>query len=78
MEKIENHCVCCEVCYNCGRDEVKTLVCDECKDYADYETSEGDFCEHHFEVMLNTFWEDLTLEEKAKMLGITIYSEVLL
>lgn len=73
MKKIENQCVGCDVCYHCGRKQVEVLICDECKDYADYETSEGDFCEHHFEIMLNSIWEDLTVEEKAKLLDIEIY-----
>ena len=73
MKKIENHCVCCEVCYNCGRDKLKVLVCDECKDDAKYSTSEGDFCEDCFWEMLNNIWEDLTLEEKAELLEIKIY-----
>lgn len=73
MKKIENQCVGCDVCYHCGRKQAEVLICDECKNYADYETSEGDFCEHHFEIMLNSFWEDLTLEEKAELLEIEIY-----
>lgn len=73
MKKIENQCVGCDVCYHCGRNKVEVLVCDECKDYADYETDEGNFCEHHFETMLNACWEDLTIEEKAELLGIKIY-----
>lgn len=73
MKKIENQCVGCDVCYGCGRKQVEVLICDECKNEAQYETSEGDFCEHHFEIMLNACWEDLTLEEKAELLGIKIY-----
>lgn len=73
MRKIENECVHCENCVNCGRDKINVLLCDECKEYAEYETSIGDFCEHHFEIELNAYWEDLTIEEKAKLLNIKIY-----
>lgn len=73
MKKIENQCVDCDVCYHCGRKQVEVLICDECKNYAKYETNEGDFCEDCFEEMLNNIWEDLTLEERAKLLDIEIY-----
>lgn len=73
MKKIENQCVSCDVCYHCGRKQVEVLVCDECKNDAQYETNEGDFCEDCFTEMLNNIWEQLSLEEKAKALGIEIY-----
>lgn len=73
MTTVENNCVGCEVCWHCGRDEQEVVVCDECGDYADYKTSEGDFCEQHLEEMLNNMWKELTLEEKAELLEIKIY-----
>lgn len=73
MRKIENHCVGCEMCFGCGKDKTNVLICEDCKDYADFETSIGDFCEHHFEIELNCLWEDLSIEEKAELFGIKIY-----
>lgn len=32
---IENNCVSCEHCINCGRREQETYFCDDCGDYAD-------------------------------------------
>lgn len=33
--RIENDCVCCERCVNCGRKAVKMHYCDKCDEYAD-------------------------------------------
>lgn len=72
MTKVENNCVGCEVCWSCGRNKQEVVVCDVCGDYAEYETSEGDFCECCLEEM----WDNLPIEEKAELMGITIYSRI--
>lgn len=48
MIEYRNECVGCDVCYNCGKKCVETLICDKCKQdiYGDYyHTADGDICE---------------------------------
>lgn len=50
MFRIENNCVGCERCVNCGQREQPCWVCDECEGYADeweplYEYEGQELCE---------------------------------
>lgn len=47
MRKIENECVGCDVCYNCGRKESEHLYCDICGEEIDddYYQRGKDICE---------------------------------
>ena len=48
MLKIENHCVGCPTCINCGLKEVEVYYCDKCGDEIEgdrYESDGDDLCE---------------------------------
>ncbi len=48
MTEYRDECNGCDVCYDCGKKCVETLVCDICKEqiYGDYyHTRDGDVCE---------------------------------
>lgn len=46
MKKIENHCVGCPTCINCGLKRVEVCYCDKCKDeIAEYDDGEQELCE---------------------------------
>lgn len=64
MIEYENNCVGCDHCGSCGRDHEKIIACDVCGDYADYHTNEGGFCEDCLEKLLNSWWEESTIDEK--------------
>lgn len=73
MEKIENHCVSCDLyCLgkSCPYVDVTVYYCDQCGDYAKYRIDGEDYCEDCAEEYIKTAWDDLTLEEKAKALDI--------
>ena len=48
MKRIENHCVGCPTCINCGLKEVEVYYCDHCKEEIDgdvYESEGEELCE---------------------------------
>ena len=48
MVRIENHCVGCPTCINCGLKQVKVYYCDKCKDEIPedvYEVDGAELCE---------------------------------
>lgn len=76
MRKIENHCVDCGLpCLgkSCPYTDVEVAYCDECgNDGAEYSIDDKDYCEECAGQMLNDEWEDMALEEKAKLLDHSI------
>lgn len=42
MKKIENHCVGCPTCINCGLKRVEVYYCDKCKDEISEDVYEAD------------------------------------
>jgi hypothetical protein len=46
MKRIENDCVGCDYCVNCGRKEVEHFYCDKCGDEGSlYEYDGDELCE---------------------------------
>ena len=76
--RIENRCVDCGIpCVNCGLEHVEVVTCDayNCDEEASYHTEEGDLCQDCLDDLLNFRWDDLSTQEKAKLLGFTIYEK---
>ncbi len=76
--RIENHCVGCAIpCIDCGLKHVEVAVCEGygCEEEATYNTEEGDLCQDCIDDLLNSRWGDLSTQEKAKLLGFTIFEE---
>lgn len=74
MEKIIDDCVGCERCVHCGRDRIRTLVCDKCEIELDdvyYSTPDGDFCEDCFFANSEEYANTLTLQNALKVGGET-------
>lgn len=47
-KRIENHCVGCPTCINCGLKRVEVYYCDECKEEIDgdvYDDGDQELCE---------------------------------
>lgn len=75
MEKIESFCVSCGLpCLGkyCPNYSSSVYYCDECKDYADYQIGDKDFCEACAEEYMQNAFDDLTLSEKAELLDIPL------
>lgn len=66
----ENHCVDCDVCYNCGRKSWDVHKCDayKCEHYAQYYIDNEDYCEDCLEKILETLFKQLSLKEKIEAL----------
>ena len=48
-KRIENHCVGCPTCIDCGLKRVEVYYCDKCKDEIDgdvYDDGEQELCEY--------------------------------
>ena len=62
MVQVENDCVGCEYCINCGRREVSHWYCDDCGEEAEklYNVDGEDLCESCIEQRFEkTFYADL-------------------
>jgi hypothetical protein len=50
MQKIENHCACCDIpCVDCGLKRVTVYYCDVCKEEIDgdvYDDGNDELCEY--------------------------------
>ena len=76
--KIENRCVGCALpCINCGLKHVEVVVCDTdcCDEEAVYRTEEGDLCQDCIDDLLDSQWDTLSTQEKAKLLGFNIFEK---
>ena len=80
MIKYENHCCDCAVpgypCMgsSCPNVNIPVYYCDICNNniYAEYDIEGEHYCEDCAEVCLKEAFEDLTLSEKAEVLGINM------
>ena len=72
MVTYENQCVDCGLpCLmkGCPYWEVPMVYCDECKDEAEYRIGGTDYCEKCAKKFLQEEFDNLTIEEKAGVLG---------
>ncbi|MBO4733960.1 MAG: hypothetical protein J5662_05720 [Clostridia bacterium] len=70
MEKIVDECYGCERCVQCGRNHMRTFVCDKCEIELDdvyYSTPDGDFCEDCFFANSEEYANTLTLQNALKV-----------
>lgn len=70
MRKIENDCVGCDVCYNCGRKEVEYVYCDKCGESIGDDFYEHDGGEYCYDCWLEARGYDESLtEDNARLFG---------
>lgn len=75
-KKIENHCVNCDLpCLgnSCSYRNAEVLYCDICGDVeVAYRIENEDYCKECAEKYLSEVFNELSLEERAEVLGICI------
>ena len=76
MERIENHCVDCQIYCNssqCKLKNVSVKYCDDCGDAAEYEIEGNDYClECAMKLLAEEFIESNTVFSAAKQLGMVV------
>lgn len=73
MIRYESHCVNCDLpCIHesCPYYKVEVHFCDECGEEADYILDGDDYCEDCAEEYMSGFFKELSIKEKAEVLGI--------
>lgn len=72
---IESKCVGCDLpCIHnsCPHYKVEVAYCDSCNSEADYEVDGEDLCKDCTESLLNECFNDLSIEERAKLVDVDI------
>lgn len=73
--KTESKCVDCQLpCLKqgCPYYQVEVAYCDNCNSEADYEVDGEDLCKDCTESLLNECFNDLSIEERAKLVDVDI------